>query len=208
MLPLAWRGSEVAAHYSQANSSPSKVEIVGNRSQCAPPTVFREHNSFVNCIAYSTDGKRIVSGSWDNSVIVWDAESGEVIAGPFKGHTHWINSVGFSRDGKYVASGSLDKTVIIWNAENGEVFRGPFLHVGAVNCVSFSPDGKHIVSGSSVTTFSFDGESFDSGSIVVWDVESGKAIFERDLGGVYAVAYSPDGSETHYTIYHQSIPEA
>lgn len=62
----------------------------------------------------------VASGSYDGTVRIWDAETGDVVAGPFTGHTHVINSVTISQDGKFIASGSDDKTVRIWDAEGGK----------------------------------------------------------------------------------------
>jgi WD40 repeat protein len=65
-------------------------------------------------VAFSQDGKRVVSGSGDKTVRIWDAASGEQQL-ELKGHSDWVTSVAFSQDGKRVVSGSDDKTVRIWN---------------------------------------------------------------------------------------------
>ncbi|KAF7346304.1 WD-REPEATS-REGION domain-containing protein [Mycena sanguinolenta] len=146
-----------------------------------------EMQDVVRSVAFSPDGKWIVSGSWDNTVHVWNAESGEVVAGPFNGHTDRVNSVAFSPDGKWIVSGSKDKTVRVWDAESGEVVAGPFNgHTGGVNSVAFSPDGKQIVSGSADNT------------VCVWDAESGEVVagpFNGHAGWVSSVAFSPDGRQ-------------
>jgi WD40 repeat protein len=61
-------------------------------------------NSYVNCVAYSPDGKKIVSGSSDNKIRVWDAETGILVSGPFEGHTDTVWSVAYSPDGKKIVS--------------------------------------------------------------------------------------------------------
>ena len=66
-------------------------------------------------MAFSPDGKRIVSGSWDKTVKVWDAATGQETL-TLKGHTGAVTSVAFSPDGKRIASGSEDKTVKVWDA--------------------------------------------------------------------------------------------
>ena len=57
-------------------------------------------------MAFSPDGKRIVSGSGDNTVRLWDADTGQPVGQPLTGHTGAVFSVAFSPDGKRIASGS------------------------------------------------------------------------------------------------------
>ncbi|KAF7346233.1 WD-REPEATS-REGION domain-containing protein [Mycena sanguinolenta] len=136
-------------------------------------------------VAFSPDGKQVVSGLLDNTVYVWDAESGEVVAGPFHGHTAIVRSVAFSPNGKHIVSGSDDETVQVWDAESGEVVAGPFNgHTSSVNLVAFSPDGKWIVSGSSDNT------------VCVWNAKSGEVVagpFHGHTATVRSVAFSPNG---------------
>jgi WD40 repeat protein len=108
---------------------------------------FQGHHFSVNSVAFSPDGKMIVSGSSDNTVRLWDI-SGNPIGQPFEGHEDIINSVAFSPDGKMIVSGSLDNTVRLWDI-SGNPIGQPFQeHHSGVNSVAFSPDGKMIVSGS------------------------------------------------------------
>ena len=70
-------------------------------------------------MAFSPDGKRIVSGSEDKTVKVWDAATGQETL-TLKGHTGAVTSVAFSPDGKRIVSGSEDKTVKVWDAATGQ----------------------------------------------------------------------------------------
>jgi len=104
-------------------------------------------------VAFSADGRRVVSGSKDRTVRVWDATTGETVAGPFKGHADWVLSVAFSPNGCQIVSGSKDRTIRVWDATTGETVAGPFTgHTDSVNSVAFSPDGNHVLSGSSDQT--------------------------------------------------------
>ena len=134
--------------------------------------------SMVTCVAYSQDGNRVVSGSEDNVVRVWNVTTGEVEA-ELKGHTDWVTSVAFSQDGSQVVSGSRDKTVRIWNVTTGEVEAELKGHTKWVTSVAFSQDGSRVVSGSGDT-------------VRIWNVTTGEV--EAELKGhtnwVRSVAFS------------------
>ena len=76
-------------------------------------------------MAFSPDGTRIVSGSADKTVRVWDADTGQPIGQPLTGHTDAVRSVAFSPDGKRIVSGSADKTVRVWDADTGQPIGPP-----------------------------------------------------------------------------------
>ena len=80
------------------------------------------HTEWVYSVSWSPDGKKLASGSWDNTVIIWDANTGAKLK-TLEGHRWYVISVCWSPDGKYVASCSEDKTVIIWDANTGEQVR-------------------------------------------------------------------------------------
>ena len=107
------------------------------------------HTHQVNSVAYSPDGNQIVSGSWDNTIRVWNIITGQCVAGPFQEHTDAVTSVAYSPDGNKIVSGSDDNTIRVWNATTGMCVEGPFQgHTGPVTSVAYSPDGNKIVSGS------------------------------------------------------------
>jgi WD40 repeat protein len=74
----------------------------------------------VRSVAFSPDGVRIVSGSVDKTVRVWDAQSGDSIGAPLQGHGDSVWGVAFSPDGTRIVSGSLDRTLRLWEIETGE----------------------------------------------------------------------------------------
>ena len=144
------------------------------------------HTHYVNSVAYSPDGTHIVSGSWDKTIRVWNATTGQSVAGPFQGHTYGVISVAYSPNGIHIASGSWDNTIRIWNATTGQFVTGPFQgHTCGVISVAYSPDGTHIVSGS------------DDKTIRVWNATTGQSVagsFQRHTGWINSVACSPDGN--------------
>ena len=79
----------------------------------APPLEWIGHTFDVNCVCYSPDGCHIVSGSSDNTIRIWDAETGAVVGEPLKGHTAGVLSVAYSLDGRHIVSGSYDVTAQI-----------------------------------------------------------------------------------------------
>jgi WD40 repeat protein/nucleoside phosphorylase/uncharacterized protein YjbI with pentapeptide repeats len=140
------------------------------------------HDRAARSVAFAPDGKRIVSGAWDNTVRIWDAASGECLS-ILKGHEGPVNSVAFSPDGKRIVSGAEDTTIRAWNAGSGDCLAILKGHEGEVNSVTFAPDGKHIVSGAHDNT------------IRVWDTASGEclAILKGHERQVNSVAFAPDG---------------
>ena len=123
---------------------------------------FEGHSASVLSIAFSSDGSRIASGSFDTTIRIWDAKSGKEFR-KLEGHSDLVWSVAFSPDGSRIASGSSDKTICIWDTKSGEVrkLKG---HSDLVSSVAFSPDGSRIASGSSDKT------------IRIWDAKSGKEV--------------------------------
>ena len=147
--------------------------------------VMEGHTEGVANVVFSPDGKKLASGSNDNTVQLWDVETGQAIGSALEGHTHWVTSVVFSPDGKKLASGSADKTVRLWDVETGQAIGLAFEgHTNWVTNVVFSPDGKKLASG-----------SYDN-TVQLWDVETGQAIgsaLEGHTNWVTNVVFSPDG---------------
>ena len=94
------------------------------------------HEDGVWAIAFSPDGKHIVSESDDRTIHLLDTETGEIMQPTFKGHEGGVWAVAFSPDGKHIVSGSSDKTIQLWDAATGEMLQPP----------AFLPDDKHIKS--------------------------------------------------------------
>lgn len=114
------------------------------------------HADSTETVAYSPDGKHMITGSMDGTVKLWDASSGEVIR-TYYGHGGAVESLAFRPDGKRFASGSSDRTLRVWDTETGlELTR--HRTGGAVAWLSFSADGEKVA-------------TFSSGAIKVWDAE-------------------------------------
>jgi WD40 repeat protein len=101
-----------------------------------------------------------MSGSWDNTVRVWDAVSGKE-KHTLSGHTSAITSVAFSPNSSQIISGSYDRTVRVWDAVSGKEKHTLSGYPGAITSVAFSPDGSQIIL-----------RSWDN-TVRIWDTSTG-----------------------------------
>ncbi|MHC4070924.1 MAG: WD40 domain-containing protein [Planctomycetota bacterium] len=133
-------------------------------------------------LAFSPDGKRIVSGSKDNMLTIWDVDSGAEVM-TLQGHESNVRCVVFSPDAKLIVSGSEDNTLKVWDTDSGSEMMTLREHSAGVFSVSFSPDGKQIVSGS------------EDGMIKIWDTATGAAVMTLDGHDsmVTSIVFSPEG---------------
>src|SRR5207253_5574532 len=106
----------------------------------SPPSSFKGHTGLVFSVAFSPDGKVLATGSFDNTVKLWDFATGKELQ-TLKGHTSSIYGVAFSPDGSLLASGSQDKTIRLWNPKDGKFIKELKGHGDIVNAVIFSNDG-------------------------------------------------------------------
>jgi WD40 repeat protein/serine/threonine protein kinase len=138
--------------------------------------------------AFSSDGKRIVTGGTDNMARVWDAEMGTQLL-ELIGHQGPVQSAAFSRDGKRIVTGSNDMTVKVWDVRTGAILLELRGHTGAVRSVGFSPDGTQIATGGG-------GDADEPGEAFLWDARTVPTPLE--LKGhtdyILSMSFSPDSS--------------
>jgi len=102
------------------------------------------HTDAVLSVAYSRDGRLLLTSSYDNTARLWDVGSGE--SRVFEGHEWWVWSASFSPDEKQIVTASQDGSAMVWSVDTQRP-RAPFLgHAGPVYAAAFSPDGKYVAS--------------------------------------------------------------
>ncbi|KAG1866046.1 WD40-repeat-containing domain protein [Suillus subluteus] len=106
----------------------------------------RGQTSFVQCLAWTVDGKTLVSGSDDGSITTWSTTSWREIL-VLDAHMTNVSAIAISPNGRILASASSDRTARLWNFENGQPIGSPLKHANIVACVSFSADGKSLATG-------------------------------------------------------------
>ena len=122
------------------------------------PRKLEGHHGSVMTVVFSHDGKRVATGSWDKTVIVWDAETGLATSKPMPhGGPFWY-AVAFSKDGRAIVAGCDDHTARVWDIATARPIGPSLPHEAAPRTAAFTDDDRQIVTGTS------------AGTTRVWDV--------------------------------------
>lgn len=146
----------------------------------------RAHGSSkVHALAYSPDGRHIISGSEDGTLQLWNAQSGAEVWSIPRAHDKAVQSVAYSPDGRHIVSGTYDPTLRRWDAQTGNPDRVDFSgHVKGLSIwtLSYSPNGQYVLSGSGDRT------------LCMWNAQTGELIGTLPVSSiVWSLAYSLDG---------------
>jgi WD40 repeat protein len=163
-----------------------KTDIIISQSFANVETVLQKgHSRHITCMAYSPDGKYIVTGSIDNTLILWNAENSKQIRN-FAMHTDFIRSVYFSNDGKNILTSSGDNRALITEIATGKVVTEIKIETDRLFRACYSPDNSKVLTMN------------DRDEIAVWDAVTGDKLgtFGKDYSaGITSQWFTPDGSK-------------
>jgi WD40 repeat protein len=167
-----------------AMHTPAAISVFQEaRAADAGLAVLAGHGGRVVAVAYSPDGSRIVTASYDKTARIWDARSGRQIA-VLSGHRDIVEAVAYSPDGTRILTASADKTARIWDARTYVVLAVLSGHLDRLDSCAYSPDGTRILTAA------------DDKTARIWDAHTGREIGVAARHGdfINSAGYSPDGT--------------
>ncbi|KZL51710.1 serine/threonine protein kinase [Nodularia spumigena CENA596] len=138
------------------------------------------HSDLVESVAISPDGRTLASGSWDNTIKLWNLQTQREIA-TLTGHSSYVSYVAISPDGRTLASGSWDNTIKLWNLQIQREIATLMGYLDSNLPVAFSPDGRTLAIG--------------NGSMIkLWNLQTQQQIATLTgySSSVLSLAISPD----------------
>jgi len=117
------------------------------------------YNPSWNLARIDPRGKRMLSGSWDGCLAMWDLRSGEPVWFQ-RAHRSRVWGLAFSHDGKHFASGGFDQLIHVWDSETHERIATLQGHLNEIWSLEFSPDDRYLLSSSK------------DGTSKLWDVST------------------------------------
>jgi WD40 repeat protein len=145
--------------------------------------VLSGHRAAVIAVAFRPDGEQLASASFDHTLRVWDAATGDLVC-CCRGHHDKVTALAYHPEGSLLASAGLDHSLRLWNAATGRRVLTLATGERAVQALCFSPDGRHLLAAG------------DSGAVEVIDLGTRRVARRLTLTHepLYALALSPDGT--------------
>jgi WD40 repeat protein len=175
---VAWSpGSNlIAAAFFFGKGSGNEV-VIWNVETDAQVTSFTKHTNEISSLSWSADGVYVASTSYDQTVQVWNAQTGQVV------FTHAASKggvVAWSPDGTRLVFASNDTTFQVWDVQAPVQIAS--YQAPANASLAWSPDGKDIAVASDV-------------NVILWDATTGAHLYSYSDTGSYvrSLAWSPDG---------------
>ncbi len=173
-------GKLLAAASDAIGRKQNAVQLIDIASQKLTKS-FGDHGNTIDTLAFSPDGKSIVTGAQDGNLRIWNIKTKKIIKA-VKVHKSSIKSAVFSPDSQLIATGGFDRDVKLLNSKAG-LLHSSLEHKSFVVSLAFSPDGKLLASASLDKT------------VNLWDIESGQLIsaLKGHKSVINNVTFSPDG---------------
>src|SRR5581483_1962664 len=184
-LAIAPDGKWAASGVGKKHRDPKKADLnlyLWNIVTGAPVATLPRHESFLTSLAFTPDGKHLLVGGMDGSLVLWDLGARTPVR-RFHGHdTARVNALACSADGKRAAAAAEDGQVIVWDIESGHVLQRLLGHGSSATGTAFLPGDDKIVSAGT------------DGSLRVWVVQSGACKVSKTAEPIQCLAVSSDGS--------------
>jgi WD40 repeat protein len=180
-----------------------RVELLWRAAgdQGSPDRTLAGHDFWVECLAISSDGSRLASGSLDKTVRIWDLATGRELH-TLTGHEGGIQAVAMSADARRLVSGSYDCTAKVWDTDTGQELHTFGRHTSPVVAVFVTPDCRVV--------------SADEETVRVWELETGRECHVLapevsdvtpfgDKAPIEGLTVTPDGSRAISHAYAQTL---
>lgn len=160
---------------------PGAENIPSAHEQAAEKVIQLDYKSGIFALAFSPDGTRVLTGSDDTTIRLWNLETGRCLQ-VFEGHTGLVRCIAWSADQSRILSGSHDKSVRLWDTKTGRCLRVLNGHLSHVRSIAWGADQRFAVTGAKDKT------------VRLWDLETGCCV--RVLAGhadaLWSVAWNTD----------------
>jgi WD40 repeat protein/predicted Ser/Thr protein kinase len=184
LASLIWFVRAMKLEADEARIEAHRLRIAAVLRECPRLSQMWFHDDDVNDVAFSPDGRWVLTASSDHTARVWDAASGAARFDTPLQHNSFVLRASFSPDGSRIVTASDDTTAAIWDAATGRRLATLEGHKAVVRDARFSPDGSQVVTAGGDATAR------------IWDAATGKPLLRAPLShdkSVVHALFHPDG---------------